>query len=348
FMAVEARTGYVRALVGGRDFADSWYNRATQAQRQAGSTFKPFVYAAAVRVGHPVSELVDDSPLSEPLTQADSTLWNPKDYDDTTLGWIPMRRSLFESRNLSTIKLGMQLGEPTVIGEARRFGVTTPLPPFPAIHIGAASVFLSEMVEAYSAFANLGYRVEPIFIEKVEDQQGNILWQPTIRREQVMEEAQAWLMLDMLRDVIRRGTAYTAVTAAGFRLPAGGKTGTTDTYTDAWFVGFTPDLVAGIWVGFDLPQPILPSSAGGGRIAAPAWTMFMREVYDRRPSPGDWRRSDSLAIREVDWDTGYLYTPFCPVSSHRVEFYIPGTEPTRFCPLHSPFGPGVSLREPGR
>ena len=141
------------ALIGGRDFTDSKYNRATQAIRQPGSTFKPFVYSAAVRAGHPVTEVLDDSPLATPVLQLDSTLWQPRDYDDTTLGYISMRRSLYESRNLSTIKLGMQIGEAAVIGEARRFGISTPIPPYPSIHIGSAGVRPMEMIAAYSAFA---------------------------------------------------------------------------------------------------------------------------------------------------------------------------------------------------
>src|SRR6266852_3261262 len=136
-LALDARTGNILAMVGGRDFVDSKWNRVTQSARPPGSTFKPFVYSAAVRAGHPVTEMLDDSPLNPPVIQLDSSLWQPKDYDDTTLGLIPMRQSLYLSRNLSTIKLGMSLGEQTVIGDARRYGITTPLPPYPSIHIGA-------------------------------------------------------------------------------------------------------------------------------------------------------------------------------------------------------------------
>src|SRR5206468_3246518 len=157
-VALEANTGYIRAMIGGRDFDDSKYNRATQAIRQPGSTFKPFVYSAAIRAGHPVTEILDDSPLNPPVIQLDSTLWQPKDDDDTTLGLIPMREGLYLSRNLATIKLGMALGEQTVIGEARRYGITTPLPPYPSIHIGARGVRPIEMIAAYTAFATLGTR----------------------------------------------------------------------------------------------------------------------------------------------------------------------------------------------
>jgi penicillin-binding protein 1A len=340
-VAIHARTGAVLALVGGRDFVDSKWNRATQSVRQPGSTFKPFVYAAAVRAGHPVTEMLDDSPLDPPVLQLDSTLWQPKDYDDTTLGWIPMRRSLFESRNLSTIKLGMSLGEQTVIGEARRFGITTRIRPYPSIHIGSEGVYPLEMIAAYSAFASMGTRVTPQFIVRVEDRQGNILWQPAQQREDVMDAEHAWLMLDMLRDVVRRGTAYSAVWRAGFTHPSAGKTGTTDDYTDAWYVGFTSEIVTGVWVGYDLVQRVM-NNGDGGRIVAPAWTAFMRDVYDRRPAPPDWPRPDSLVFREIDETNGQLATPFCPQGVRRWEYFFLGTEPTTYCPSHSVFGSGVS------
>src|SRR5881296_1297907 len=342
-VSLEANTGYIRAMIGGRDFDDSKYNRATQAIRQPGSTFKPFVYSAAVRAGHPVTEMLDDSPLNPPVIQLDSTLWQPKDDDDTTLGMIPMREALYLSRNLATIKLGMTLGEQTVIGEARNYGITTPLPPYPSIFIGAKGVKPIEIIGAYTAFATLGTRAEPVGILRVEDRQGNILWQPAIRREDVMDPAHTWLLVDMMKDVIHRGTAFSAVWKAGFtQVPAAGKTGTTDDYTDAWFIGYTPELVTGIWVGYDIQQRILEHNAGGGKIVAPAWTAFMRDVYDRRPAPPDWVRPDSLITREVDWSNGYLATPFCPQEVRHWDWFYPGTEPTQACPVHAPFGLGVS------
>src|SRR6266516_1748724 len=347
-VALEANTGYIRAMIGGRDFDDSKYNRATQAVRQPGSTFKPFVYSAAVRAGHPVTEIVDDSPLNPPVIQLDSTLWQPKDDDDTTLGLIPMREGLYLSRNLATIKLGMALGEQTVLGEARRYGITTPLPPYPSIHLGARETKPIELIAAYTSFANNGTRVEPIGIQRIEDRQGNILYQSTVKREEVMDPEHNWLILDMMRDVMRCqpgsglhrcGTAAGAV--GGLRIPMAGKTGTTDDYTDAWFVGFTPEIVSGIWIGYDLQRRIM-NNAGGGRIVAPAWTKFMRDVYERRPSPGDWARPDDLVTREVDWSNGFLATPFCPLEVRRWEWFYPGTEPTQVCQVHSPFGVGVT------
>ena len=315
-------------MVGGRDFDDSKYNRVTQALRQAGSTFKPFVYSAAVRAGHPVTEILDDTPLSTPILQQDSQPWNPKDDDDSTWGAIPMRRALYGSRNLATIKLGMSLGEQTVIGEARRYGLTTPIRAVPSIHIGSADVRPIEMASAYTAFATLGTRAAPYGIDYVEDSKGNVLFRSSQDHTDVIDSSHAWLMVDMMKDVVRRGTAASAVWGSGFTIPAAGKTGTTDNYADAWFCGYTPQIVTAVWVGYDLAQPILPHNAGGGRIAAPAWTALMKDVYDRRPAPPDWPRPDSLITREVDWSNGFLATPFCPDSLHHWDWFYPGTEPT--------------------
>src|SRR6266536_4265882 len=271
-LALDAKTGNILAMVGGRDFVDSKWNHVTQSRRPPGSTFKPFVYSAAIRAGHPVTEMLDDTPLNPPVIQLDSSLWQPKDYDDTTLGLVPMRQSLYLSRNLSTIKLGMALGEQTVIGEARRYGITTPLPPYPSIHIGAREAKPIELIAAYTAFANNGTRVEPIGIQRIEDRQGNILYQSTVKREEVLDPEHNWLMLDMMRDVMRcqPGTALhrcgtAAGSVGGLHIPMAGKTGTTDDYTDAWFVGVTHEIVTGIWIGYDLQRRIM-NNAGGGRI----------------------------------------------------------------------------------
>src|SRR5439155_20388607 len=174
-----------------------------QSVRPPGSTFKPFVYSAAIRAGHPVTEMLDDTPLNSPVIQLDSSLWQPKDYDDTTLGLIPMRQSLYLSRNLSTIKLGMALGEQTVVGEARRFGITTPLPPYPSIHIGSREVKPIELVAAYTTFANNRTRVEPIGIQRIEDRQGDILYQSTDKRDHVLDPDHNWPMLVTSRAEMR-------------------------------------------------------------------------------------------------------------------------------------------------
>jgi membrane carboxypeptidase/penicillin-binding protein len=229
-----------------------------------------------------------------------------------------------------------ELGESAVIDEATRFGITTPIRSVPSIHIGSAEVQPLELVSAYTAFANLGSRVTPNAILRVEDRDGNILWQPQTRLTQVMPRNQAWLMVDVLRDIIRSpgGTAYAATTAQGLRIPAGGKTGTTDEGTDVWFVGFTPDLVTGFWMGLDLPQRI-KNNAAGGLLAAPAWNAMMRDIYERRTLPPEpWPRPDSLVIAEIDRSTGQLAWPYCPRELHFVQSYLPGTEPKEYCRAH--------------
>ncbi|HEX6251096.1 MAG TPA: PBP1A family penicillin-binding protein [Gemmatimonadaceae bacterium] len=327
FIAIDPQSGAIRAMVGGRDFYDSKFNRAVQALRQPGSTFKPIVYATGIRSGRPPAYILDDVPISLPNMGGET--WEPRNYDGRFEGPIPMRRSLYMSRNLSTIDLGMELGEERVIGTSRAFGLTTPIPAVPSIHIGAADVYPIEMVSAFTAFANMGVRATPQPIIRVENQRGEILWQPTPLHTQVLSQTEAWLMVDMLKDVVRRGTAAGSVWGAGFQIPAGGKTGTTNDGTNVWFIGFTADLVAGVWMGFDRPQRI-KGNAQGGTLAAPAWTAFMREVYRRKPAPPDWPRPEGIVIREIDPRTGLLQSAYCPGPA-ATEFFISGTEPTQEC-----------------
>ncbi len=332
FIALEPRTGAVRALVGGRDFDDSKFNRCTQALRQPGSSFKPIVYADAIQNGRPPSYMVDDSPLSIP--QYDGSEWTPKDDDGKFLGLMTMRRGLYSSRNMVAIRLGMELGPESVIDEARKFGLTTPIHPYPSIYIGSESVYPIELVSSYSAFANLGQRVAPMAITRVENARGQVLWEPSVVTVPVMQPTEAWLMVDMMKDVVLHGTAFSAVTAAGFHLPAGGKTGTTNDGNDVWFVGYTADLLAGVWIGMDRPTKI-KANAQGGILAAPAWTAFMSEVYRRKPAPPDWPRPDGLVSKDIDRTTGMLKNQYCPLPVVTTEWYLPGTEPIQECNVHS-------------
>ena len=336
FVAVDPRSGAVRALVGGRDFGDSQFDRATQALRQPGSTFKPVVYATAIQSGRPPSYLIDDSPLIVP--QLDSTKpWQPQNYDLKFLGPMTMRRGLEDSRNMIAIRLGMEIGEQSVVAMAAGFGITTPVPPYPSIHIGSADVYPIEMISAYSVFANLGWRVPTTPIVRVEDEKGATIYSAESERVQVLSREEAWLMVDMMKGVIRRGTAAGSV-GQYFHIPAGGKTGTTNDGGDVWFIGYTADLVAGVWIGFDHPQQIM-SNAQGGRLAAPAWTTFMREIYERKPTLPDWPRPPALTSRVVDDVTGLLHGPQCPQEDAYTEYYLPGTEPTRECLRRAPAPP---------
>ncbi len=334
-VTLEAKTGYIRAMVGGRDFDDSKFNRATQALRQPGSTFKPIVYAAALEAGYPLSHVMVDDPLTVELDPTEPP-WAPQNYDLEFDGPMTLRRALYLSRNIIAIKLGMELGEQAVISEASKFGITTRVPAFPSIHIGSADVIPLEMIAAYTTFANLGSRTVPNAVLRVEDRSGKIVWQPPVRTVEVMDTLHAWLMTDVLRDVVRHGTAVGSV-GARINFPAGGKTGTTNDGYDVWFIGFTPDMVTGLWIGFDQPKKI-KANAQGGVLVGPAWSAMMREVYERRSLPSAWSRPAGLSALDVDKTTGYKATPFCPKDVHYIESFIPGTEPKEFCPVHSPFG----------
>jgi penicillin-binding protein 1A len=325
FIAMDPRTGAIRALVGGRDFDDSKFNRATQALRQPGSTFKPIVYADAVQNGRPPSYIIDDSPVN--VSQGNGSNWTPQNYDGKFAGPMPMRKGLYQSRNIIAIKVGLELGTQSIIDMARKFGLTTPIPPYPSIAIGAADVYPIEMVAAYSAFATLGTRASPVPITRVENSKGDVLWEPNATRAPVMSAEEAWLMVSMMKDVIRKGTAAGSV-GSQFPYPTGGKTGTTNDGADVWFIGYTSDLVAGVWMGLDKPAKI-KGNAQGGELAAPAWTAFMKEVYRRKPAPPDWPRPDGIVIRDIDPATGLLAGPGCSATVQ--EFFIAGTDPTQTC-----------------
>jgi penicillin-binding protein 1A len=327
FVAIDPHDGSVRALVGGRDFNDSQFNRATQAMRQPGSTFKPIVYATAIAQGMSPSTIIDDAPIS--LPQMDGTEWTPENYDLKFLGPMTMRQGLVDSRNLIAIRLGMEVGENNVVEMGRRFGLTTAIPPYPSIHIGSAEVYPIELIGGYTTFANLGTRTRPNAILRVEDSEGNILWQTKPDSVPVLSSAEAWIMVDMLKDVVLRGTAVGRVWNAGFRVPSAGKTGTTNDGADVWYVGFTANLVAGVWIGFDKPKKIM-ADAQGGRLAAPAYTNFMIEVYRRKPEPPDWPRPAFVVPFSVDTATGLLATSAC-ASRAQIEYFVRGTEPRRSC-----------------
>jgi penicillin-binding protein 1A len=195
--------------------------------------------------------------------------------------------------------MGMALGERTVIAEARAMGLTTPIPPYPSIFIGSADVYPIEMVAAYTTFANLGEHVAPSGIVRVETATGEVIWEPAPKRSFVLSPGEAWLMVSMMKDVVMRGTAAGSVWGAGFHIPAGGKTGTTNDGTDVWYIGYTADLVAGVWMGFDRPKKI-KTNAQGGILAAPAYTSFVKEVYSRKPAPPDWPRPSTVVEQMVD------------------------------------------------
>ncbi len=339
FVAMDPKSGHVRAMVGGRDWRHSKWNRATQAIRQTGSVFKPFVYTAALASGFPVSYVIYDAPLEldQYDPEGDSTwIWSPKNYNNQFHGPMTLRDALRRSVNVVTVKLSQQVGMETVGQFAERMGIRTPIPRVAAAAIGAASVIPLQVVEAFTTFANLGVRVAPQPILRIEDKTGRTIWEAEPRQERVLDPQTSWIMLTILRDVVNTGTAarirreYLAP-----EIPAAGKTGTTNDETDIWFVGFTPDLMAGVWIGLDEPKKIFDRAVGGAH-AAPVWGAFMQRVYQTRPIPEPWEPPGGLVYRTVDKLSGKLRTEYCPLDAVYNEVYLPGTEPIEECDLHQP------------
>ncbi len=349
FVATDPATGHVRAMIGGRDFVHSKFNRATQARRQAGSSFKPIVYAAAIESGIPASEVISDAPVV--LDQVDGTTWRPSNYEPEFMGPITMRTALARSINMVAIKVGMRVGLEAVGQMATRLGIRTEVERFPSTAIGAAEVIPIEMLAAYSTLANLGTRAHPFPIVRVESADGDVLWEPQPERTRVLDPLVARLTVSLMETVVRSGTGYTGVRlVAGLPndVPAAGKTGTTNEGSNTWFMGFTPNLAAGVWFGMDRPVSIVERATGGG-FAAPVWGEFMRRVYYGSPPGADdgegggtgtdpvldipepWPLPRGLVTRRVDNKTGTLASRWCPVEDAYDEIYLPGTEPTVFC-----------------
>jgi penicillin-binding protein 1A len=346
FIALDPQTGAVRALVGGRDFDHSKFNRALQARRQPGSAFKTFVYAAALANGLPASLVIPDAPVVR--EQVDGTEWRPRNFSGEFEGDMTLREAYRRSINMVAIKLAdEEVGLETVAQMARRLGIASEIPRVPSIAIGSPSVLPMEMAEAYSAFANMGTRVRPYPIVRVENAEGEVLWEPHPETAPVLDPLSTRVMVSLMEDVVNAGTAANAIrVVAGLprEVPAAGKTGTTNNSTDVWFVGFTPNLQAAVWFGMDRPQRIYPNATGGAD-AAPVWGRFMRQVYlgsadptadnDNGsdailPIPDPWSTEGLLAL-EVDSRTGLLASQWCPAERRYTEYFIPGTEPTEEC-----------------
>ena len=249
-LILDNETGAVRAMVGGENFEKSKYNRAIQAVRSPGSAFKPFVYATAVDNGASAGDILNDQPITIPDPMDSTKFWRPHNFDPGFDGKISMRRALYKSKNLPAIEVGMKYGLKTVVSYARKFGLTHSVLPVPSLGIGSCEATLMEMASAYTAFPNGGVRPTPYLIEKILDKNGQVLYQNMPETHEVLRKEAAWIMSTMLRDVNIHGTAA-AIWASGFNHPSGGKTGTTNDYNDAWYIGFTKRLTMGVWVGAD-------------------------------------------------------------------------------------------------
>jgi penicillin-binding protein 1A len=337
-VALDPRTGYVRALIGGRDWNHSNFNRATQARRQPGSAFKPFVYVAAIDNGFRPTDIIVDEPVSFPGGSGE--LYQPANYDRTFRGAVTLRYALQQSINIPAIKLLRKVGTSLVGSYARRMGIRSPIGQNLSLALGSSEVTLLELTTAYGVFANHGIRNDPLFVLKVEDKNGTVLEKSSPRPVEVLSEETASVMTSMLQSVMDHGTGYPS-RALGFLNPAAGKTGTMDEYSDAWFVGYTPGLACGVWVGYDQKRRIGPGMTGS-RAALPAWTDFMIGATRGRPVE-DFSHPVGTTNREVCAETGMLATRNCPhVTS---EMFHEGAEPTEVCSTHP--GPLLRPAEPG-
>ena len=328
-IVLDSRTGAVRALVGGRDFTHSSFDRALHARRQPGSTFKPIVYATALELGMSPAARIETTPVEAGLAGA---AWRPDDLVPDSVTVLSMRDALVLSSNNGAVRVGEWAGLERVTRMARRLGLSTDVPEYPSVLLGSAEVIPAELTAAYAALGNGGYRVVPHLITRVEDAHGRVLWSAPEHGERAMDSSVAYLTTSLLEDVVDRGTG-TAVRKAGFWLPAAGKTGTTNDAKDVWFVGMTPDLAAGVWIGFDRPAQILPA-AFGGTLAAPVWAATMKAAYETRPAPAAWSPPSTLVSAPVDVGSGRLATPACPPEDVRIEHFAFGTEPGDYCDLH--------------
>ena len=331
-VVMDTRTGDVLAMVGGRDFEDSKFNRATQARRQPGSAFKPFVYAAALAAGYPPTHALSDQPLIRVMS--DGSVWAPRNFGGSYAGLVMMRDALVQSRNVATIRLAEEVGLDAVLETARRLGLDGPLPAVPSLAIGAGEVSLLSLVAAYAAFATLGVRPEPRFVTRVDDRYGRVVWSNPPRSRRVMDAGVAFLATDIMRDVVDRGTG-TAVRAVGFTGPVAGKTGTTNDGADVWFIGFTPDHVAGVWIGFDQRRSIVPG-ATGGILAAPVWGRVMQHAG---PTRHDWAVPPGVETRLVDGFGNVLPSWCVPHGAVRREYFLVGTAPPARCRAGDPAWP---------
>jgi penicillin-binding protein 1A len=346
-ISLEIPMGYVRAMVGGRDFLESQFNRALQARRQPGSSFKPIIYAAALDKGFTPASVIIDSPViyEDALRDED---WKPKNFEEKFYGPTTLRTALTHSRNVVTIKVLRDIGIPYAIKYAKRLGIESPLAPDLSLALGSSGVTPLELVRAYAVFAARGHLIKPIFIKQVKDRDGEVLeenhpWPleadlgrqaETIIEEdlktgkegvcpQVISEQSAYIMTSFLEGVVQGGTGQRA---KALGRPCGGKTGTSNEYTDAWFVGFTPDLITGVWVGFDENKP-LGKFETGSRTASPIWVSYMQKALTGRPVK-NFSIPEGIVFAKIDPQTGLL----CPPGAKDCIFecFKEGTQPTQY------------------
>jgi penicillin-binding protein 1A len=315
-------TGEVRAMVGGRDFFESQFNRATQARRQPGSAFKPLIYAAALDWGMGPGDVIMDAPyIADQYSEDDA--WKPKNYKEKFFGPTLFRTGLVKSRNVITVKILKQIGVQYAIDYARNLGIHSELSPDLSLALGSSGVSLQEITRAYSVFANRGVMTEPIFVTRVEDRSGQIIEENQPKTQSAISEETAYVMTDILKAVIQEGTGWRV---KALKRPAAGKTGTTNNLWDAWFIGYTPNLVTGVWVGYD-DRHAMGKGETGSRAASPIWLDFMSQVLEGTPVV-DFTAPEGVVFAKIDSETGHLAGP----RSEQTVFqaFKEGTEPREY------------------
>ncbi len=325
FVVMDPRTGHVLAMVGGSDFSKTQFNRAIQSRRQPGSAFKPIIYAAALDRGFTPATVVVDSPLvfEEVEEEGKGLDWKPRNFEERFHGPTTIREALAKSRNVVTVKVLKRIGVDYVVSYARRLGIESTLSRDLSIALGSSGVSLLELVRAYATFANLGKRAEPLFVTRIEDRYGNVLEEHTPQAESTISPQTAYIITNLLQGVVERGTGWRA---KALKRPVAGKTGTTNNLNDAWFIGYVPGLVAGVWVGYDDERP-LGKNETGSRAAAPIWVRFMKEALKDVP-PENFPIPDGVEFVKIDPQTGLLAT--ASTKEPVFEVFRVGTAPKKF------------------
>ena len=326
-VAIDVKTGLVRALVGGRSFKHSKFDRAVQAKRQPGSAFKPFIFTAALENGYTPADILLDAPIVLDLPNGD--VWKPQNYSETFEGEVTLRHALNVSINIAAIRLLMAMGPVEAINVAHRLGIKSDLENVYSLALGVSEVTLLELTNAYATIAAGGMRGEPLLLSKVVDREGRVLEQNSVFREEVLDAKVNFMITDLMESVMNEGYGHNA-RVFGFNEPAAGKTGTTDLCTDAWFIGFTPEIVVGVWSGFD-EKKTMGKKMTGSFVSLPTWTAVMKAAY-RKGHAHAFEEPEGIEHRVVCEKTGLLATEACP--KIRREVFIEGTEPTRACDRH--------------
>ncbi len=330
-LSMDIHTGDVLAVAGGTNFKKSAYNRALFAKRQPGSAIKPLIFAAALEKGITAGSIWNDEPVS--YDGSDHQVWKPRNYGNEQFGNLSLRQALAYSNNIIAVKLLESVGVDQFVDFAARLGLSLKIPNDLSLALGTEEVTLIEMMQAYSPLATSGIRTEPRTIIRIYDRYRNAWTEIPPSVTETLSPDVAYITTSMLKDTLTYGTAK-SLKEFSLAHPAAGKTGTTDDYRDAWFIGYTPQIMTGVWVGYDKPSPGGKKFTGGG-ICAPIWKRFMSKALAQKPAT-DFPKPESVLSFVIDPAIGKLATPDCP--EKREEFYISGTQPTEDCPLHRKSG----------